>query len=264
MKVFAISDLHLSSAVEKPMNIFGTSWDNHFEKICEDWNSKVSDGDIVLLGGDMSWAMTVDEAKPDYALVSELKGKKIVVKGNHDLYWNSLIKMQRAFPEFLFLQNNAFRFADETIKMDRTDTDACATPETETGAGVCESGADARGVVIAGTRGWNIPSKDSDEADLKIFKRELIRLELSLKQAEKLKKEGDVLIAMLHYPPFEANFADTEVTALLEKYSVDFVLYGHLHGKNTRIKPALVKNGITYYLTSCDLIDCKLVDVCEL
>lgn len=237
MKVFAISDLHLSSAVEKPMNIFGTSWDNHFEKICDDWQKKVGSDDLVLLGGDMSWGMTIDEAKPDYALVSALPGKKIVVKGNHDLYWNSLVKMQTNFPDFTFLQNNAYRVA-------------CS---------------DARGAVIAGTRGWNLPtSKDSDESDLKIFKRELIRLELSLKQAEKLKKEGDAVIAMLHYPPFEANFADTEVTAMLEKYSVNYVLYGHLHGKNVRIKPSVVKGGITYFLTSCDLIDCKLVEVCEI
>lgn len=248
MKIFAISDLHLSSAVEKPMNVFGNSWDNHFEKIREDWINKVGDNDLVLLGGDMSWGMTIEQAKPDYALVSALKGKKIVVKGNHDLYWNSLIKMKQNFPEFDFLQNNAYRIPAH-ICNDKNITD---------------NAQNANGAVIAGTRGWNLPSKDSDEADIKIYKRELIRLELSLKQAEKLKRDSDRLIVMLHYPPFEANFASTEITQLLESYKADFVLYGHLHGKNVRVKPTVEKSGITYLLTSCDLIDYKLAKVCEI
>ena len=258
MKVFAISDLHLSSAVEKPMNIFGTSWDNHFEKICDDWRKKVGENDLVLLGGDMSWGMTIDEAKPDYALVSALNGRKIVVKGNHDLYWNSLIKMQQNFPDFDFLQNNAYRITPSQSH-DGQSTLHSAQCDQHLSVDVNEIG-----VVVAGSRGWNIPSKDTDEADLKIFNRELIRIELSLKQAEKLKQDGDKLIVMLHYPPFEANFADTAVTELLEKYNVNFVLYGHLHGKNVRVKPLVEKNGISYILTSCDLIDCKLAEVCEI
>ena len=235
MKIFAISDLHLSAAVEKPMNIFGSSWDNHFDKIRDDWSQKVEADDLVLLGGDMSWGMTLDEAAPDYESVAELNGRKIVVKGNHDLYWSSLLKMQAKFPDFDFLQNNAF----------------------------CITGTQ-KNAIIAGTRGWTVPSKDTTEADEKIYKRELIRLELSLKQAQNLKKDGDLLIAMLHYPPFDADYGDTEVTALLEKYGADFVTYGHLHGKNVRVNPKIVKNGIVYYLTSCDLIDCKLVEICEI
>ena len=107
MKVFAISDLHLSTAVEKPMDIFGDGWQNHFAKISEDWQSKVTDDDLVLLGGDMSWGLTTEQASPDYALVQQLKGKKYVVKGNHDYYWNSLSKMRAIFPDFNFVQNNA-------------------------------------------------------------------------------------------------------------------------------------------------------------
>lgn len=240
MKVFAISDLHLSSAVEKPMNIFGTSWDNHFERLSADWKEKVSDGDLVLLGGDMSWGMTLDQAAPDYALVSALKGRKIVVKGNHDLYWNSLIKMKQRFPEFEFLQNNAIRITPST------------NPEDE------------NGIVIAGTRGWNIPTSETTEADIKIFKRELIRLELSLNCAQKIRKQGDKLIVLLHYPPFEATYADSAVTELIAKYDVQCVLYGHLHGKNVRVNPKVTKQGIPYMLTSCDLVDCTLIEVCEI
>ena len=100
MKVFAISDLHLSNAVEKPMDIFGDGWQNHFAKISEDWTSKVADGDLVLLGGDMSWGLTLEEAEPDYEQIAALKGQKYVVKGNHDYYWSSLGKMRSNFPDF--------------------------------------------------------------------------------------------------------------------------------------------------------------------
>lgn len=236
MKVFAISDLHLSTAVEKPMDIFGDGWQNHFAKISEDWQSKVTDDDLVLLGGDMSWGLTTEQASPDYALVQRLKGKKYVVKGNHDYYWNSLSKMRAIFPDFNFVQNNAYRVESESGK----------------------------GVVIAGSRGWNVPCKDSAEEDVKIYNRELIRLDLSLSSAKALRKDGDVLIALLHYPPFDANYQDTEVTDVIEKYNVDYVLYGHLHGKNARVTPRLKKNGAEYVLTSCDLVDNKLIEVCEI
>ncbi len=238
MKVFAISDLHLSSTVEKPMDIFGANWDNHFDRITEDWNARVSDDDLVLLGGDMSWGMNMDEAEPDYLKIAALKGRKVVLKGNHDLYWNSLIKMKSRFPQFEFLQNNALRFTPSGNSEDET------------------------GVVIAGTRGWNIPSKDASDADTKIYRRELIRLELSLNCANKIRRDGDKLVVMLHFPPFEANYADTDIISLIEKYSADYVLYGHLHGKNVRVNTKVDKRGVPYLLTSCDLIDCKLVEVC--
>ena len=235
MKVFAISDLHLSNAVEKPMDIFGDGWQNHFAKISEDWTSKVADGDLVLLGGDMSGGLTIDEAKPDYDEIAKLKGQKFVVKGNHDYYWSSLGKMRSNFPDFNFIQNNAYRVESPSGK----------------------------GVIVAGSRGWNIPSKDTPESEVKIYKRELIRLELSLSYAKNLQKDGDVLIAMLHYPPFEATYQDTEVTPPPAQYNVDYVLYGHLHGKSVRVTPSLKKRNITYILTSCDLVDNNLIEVCE-
>jgi len=241
MKVFAISDLHLSSSVEKPMNIFGDGWDNHFAKICDDWNSKVSDDDLVLLGGDMSWGMNIVEAAPDYNLVAALKGKKAVVKGNHDYYWSSLGKMRAAFPHFDFIQNNAYRY--------NANDSAAENPN---------------GVVVAGSRGWTIPTKDASEADKKIYARELIRLEMSLKAATEIKKDNDALIVMLHYPPFDADYGDTEITRLIDSYNADFVLYGHLHGKNVRVNATITKNKIKYILTSCDLVNNKLIEVCSL
>lgn len=245
MKVYAISDLHLSSVVKKPMDIFGDGWQNHFQKISEDWLRKVSDDDVVLLGGDMSWGLTLDEAEPDYRLVAQQKGRKFVVKGNHDYYWNSLSKMRTRFPQFEFVQNNAYRI--ENVRSDLTNAESTRS----------------KAIVIAGSRGWTIPNAESDSETKKIYSREIQRLELSLSHAKDLRKNGDVLIALLHYPPFDADFADTEVTKLLEKFSVNYVLYGHLHGKNVRVTPRLAKNGIEYILTSCDLVDNKLVEVCS-
>lgn len=228
MNIFAISDLHLSTSAEKPMDIFGYGWTNHFDKISADWKERVKDDDIVLLGGDMSWAISLDEAQTDYDAIGALPGKKFVVRGNHDYYWNSLNKMRTRFPSFNFIQNNSFREGS---------------------------------FLICGTRGWTLSDDNSTDEDKKIYARELGRLKLSLESMQKQRTQQDTVIAMLHYPPFEADYSDSDVTALLEEYSVDIVLYGHLHGKNVRVTKKLIKNDITYYLTSCDLIGNKLVKV---
>lgn len=269
MKVFAISDLHLSASEDKPMSIFGGGWENHFEKISADWSEKVSDDDIVLLGGDLSWGMTMDEAAPDYAAISALKGRKIVVKGNHDYYWGTLSKMQSRFDSFDFLQNNAFRICAKTDSENGADCSSDTNRILKNAANGSSStnhamNGNANAVIIAGTRGWLIPAEESEEADVKIYRRELIRLELSLNEAQKLRKDGDTLIVMFHYPPFDADFSDTEMTALLEKYQADYALYGHLHGKNIRVVQGLNKNGITYFITSCDLTDNKLLEICKI
>ena len=228
MKVFAISDLHLSSAVNKPMDIFGPGWGNYFEKITADWKEKVQKDDVVLIGGDISWGISIEEASPDFALLSALPGRKVVLRGNHDYYWNSLSKLRTAFPDFLFLQNNCIRIGN---------------------------------ILIVGSRGWTIPTNDSSEEDVKIYKRELMRLKMSLDALKNQRCDDDYVIALLHFPPFDVLFNDSEVTAMLEEYRVDKVLYGHLHGKNARVNLTIEKNGITYHLTSCDLIGNKLIEV---
>lgn len=237
MKVFAISDLHLSSAVEKPMDIFGDGWQNHFQKIAEDWQRKVCNGDLVLLGGDISWGLTLEQAKPDYELIQSLCGRKFIVKGNHDYYWTSLNKMRTAFPDFDFIQNNSYRIPSDDSE---------------------------RGVIICGTRGWSIPDSSTSEADNKIYARERQRLELSLSDAESKRRDGDTVITMLHYPPFGADYSDTDLTRILENHNVNFVLYGHLHGKSARVTPVVDKRGIKYILTSCDLVDNKLIEITSL
>lgn len=231
MKVFAISDLHLSTVVEKPMNVFGDDWNDYFEKITADWQEKVTENDVILLGGDLSWGISIDEAKPDYDLISALNGKKVVVRGNHDYYWDTLSKIQKAFPDFFFLQNNCIRIGN---------------------------------LLVVGSRGWTVPTDDTTQEDKKIYDRELIRLELSLTTMQRVRKPDDYVVALLHYPPFDAKYNDTAVTALLEKYEVNAVTYGHLHGKNVRVTPKVVKNDIPYYLTSCDLIGNHLVFIADL
>jgi len=230
MKIFAISDPHLSTAVAKPMDIFGPGWEDHWERICKDWKTKVSEDDLVLIAGDISWGMYMEEAQPDLDLIGQLSGKKVILRGNHDYWWKSISAVRNALPKNMFaVQNDCLRFED---------------------------------VLVCGSRGWTVPETTfKSEEDEKLFKRELIRLELSLQEMTKMRKEGDFVLAMTHYPPFNAKMTDSEVTALMEKYNVDCVVYGHLHGKNCRVELDYNRHGIRYLLTSCDQINCKLVEI---
>ena len=227
MNIYAISDLHLSFSQSKPMDIFGACWEGHWDKICNDWQSKVMEDDIVLIAGDISWAMTLEDALEDIKQIAKLPGNKIFIKGNHDYWWNSLSKIRKALPEKMFvIQNDALKFGK---------------------------------YIICGTRLWNLTNQSSD--DIKIVEREKTRLKLSLDKANKLKDDGDTVIAMCHYPPFDATLADSGFTALFEEMGVDSVVYGHLHGKDCRAERYVEKQGVKYYLTSCDQIDNKLVKI---
>ena len=229
MKIYAISDLHLSIASNKPMDIFGGNWQGYLEKIERSWNEKVSDDDLVLLAGDLSWGMTLDEAKPDIEYLKKFKGKKILIRGNHDgFWWKSISSVRSILPYGTYaLQNDAIRIGD---------------------------------VTIAGSRGWQTPEKEGvfeSVDDKKIYDRELIRMEMSLQHMQKIKKEGDLLIAMIHYPPYNTRMQLSPFTELFEKYGVHKVVYGHLHGKSKR--PLFhIKNGIEYFLTSCDMLGNEL------
>lgn len=230
MKIFAISDLHLSFDTNKPMNLFGGHWDNYEEKIRSDWNLRVGENDIGIIAGDISWAMRMEETKKDFEYLKSLNGKKIIIRGNHDYWWKSISKIRETIaPDAYALQNDA-------IVID--------------------------GIVLAGTRGWRVPERrmiQSDE-DKKIFDREVLRFELALKDA-KAKDPTAPIIAILHYPPFNALHDDSPFTKLCEDYGVSACIYGHLHGKSGRQNLVVEKNGITYYLTSCDLVDYKLVEI---
>ena len=208
------------------MEIFGKQWEGHFEKIQSDWREKVSPDDVVLIAGDISWAMSLDDAKIDIDSIAALPGKKVLLKGNHDYWWQSLSKVKGILPsDFYVVQNNVVRIGR---------------------------------YLFCGSRGWTTES--SAEEDKKIYARELIRLELSLKEMEKERKEGDIVVGMTHYPPFDVSLEPTPVTELFTKYKVNSVVYGHLHG-NSYAKRMVYIGGVRYYLTSCDLIDFKLIEI---
>ncbi len=230
MKIFAISDLHISTNTNKPMDIFGGNWVGYLDKIRADWQQKVTDDDLVLIGGDISWAMSIEDAKNDLLSIADLKGRKIIIKGNHDFWWSGIGKVRDILPpNFFALQNDSIRFD---------------------------------GVVICGSRCWSVPgSPDFKEQDNKIYLRETERLKLSLKSAVKMRQDGDKLIALIHYPPFNVKRENTAFTDVFEEYKVDSVIYGHLHGKSVRADKILNKNGINYYLTSCDQVDNKLTEI---
>ncbi len=223
MKVFAISDLHLSSSVDKPMDVFGAGWEGHFEKIKSDWMSKVSVEDVVLLCGDTSWGTTLEEGLCDIRSLECLPGKKVFVRGNHDYWWNGISKLRRAAPDdtFYFLQNDCVRFGN---------------------------------VVICGSRGWSCPgSADYTEHDEKLYLREAERFRLCFRQVAAERKEGDTLLVMIHYPPMNPRLQPTLFTQLFEENGADKVIFGHIHG-DAYFPYRTVKGGIEYILTSCDKV----------
>ena len=225
MAVFAIGDLHLPGHDTKPMDIFGSHWENHFQRICENWRRMITPEDIVLLPGDTSWAMQIMDVVDDLNAVDALPGKKLLLRGNHDYWWSSLTKLAQVLPPgFQVIQNNAISMG---------------------------------GYIFAGSRGWIFPTAQTPlgEQDEKIFRRELIRLEMSLQAAVKLRKAEEPIIVMTHYPPLFADGLDTDWTRLLESYPVEQVVYGHLHGAGIRVGFNGEHGGIQYRLVSCDALD---------
>ena len=229
MNIYAISDLHLSFSCDKPMDIFGGEWADYLDKIKEDWQQKVQEDDIVLLAGDLSWAMNLNEVKADLSFLSSLKGKKVLIKGNHDYWWSSLSKLKEILPEGIYvLQNDALRFEN---------------------------------VIVCGTRGWVTAEtgRELPPDDKKIYLREIERLKLSFAKMNSMRKVDDKVIVMMHYPPFNSRRENNEMTALISENRIDSVVYGHLHGKDCRADLVTVKEGIPYHLTSCDQLKNKLL-----
>ncbi len=228
MQVYAISDLHLSGFKPKPMDIFGENWKDHWTKIRVDWHKRVREEDLVLIPGDISWAMRLSEAMIDLKQIEELPGSKIILKGNHDYWWSSLSRLiSELKPNTYVLQNNAFDFEE---------------------------------LSVAGTRGWTCPSdREFKPEDEKIYLREVERLKLSL---EKVKpREDKKIIAMMHYPPFNEKREPTGFTELFERYGVETVIYGHLHDASASQSFNGVHNGILYQNVSCDFLNFKLKEI---
>lgn len=233
MNIFALSDLHLSlnrpfdpadpSLYEgtKPMGIFGDRWQNHIYRIYKEWNALVREEDLVLIAGDISWAMTLEEARFDLDFIGSLPGRKIMIRGNHDYWWHSVKKIREQLPlNTEIIQNDAVLFDD---------------------------------FAVCGTRLWTLPtSPDFKAADDAIYRRELIRAELSLKAAK-----GRPVIFMTHFMPMGEKGEPNEVTELFEKYNVKKAIYGHLHDKSHAIAVQGERHGVVYCLTSADFLECK-------
>ena len=211
------------------MDIFGPHWHNHFERIREDWLQRVAPEDVVLLPGDLTWAMHLEEAGEDLSRIGQLPGIKLLLRGNHDYWWNSIGRVRRALCEgCLALQNDSVEIG---------------------------------GLLFAGSRGWTIPGDpEADSDDARIYRRERQRLEMSLNHA-RAKNPKAPIIVMMHFPPRSdenPGFSD-----ILERYGVSHVVYGHLHGAGLAGAISGEINGIQYHQVSCDGLDFKLARILD-
>lgn len=230
MKVFAISDLHLCFSGSKPMDIFGEAWENYLFEIEKEVKDKVGADDLLLLGGDLSWGLKLEDAVPDIRYISHFPGKKILIRGNHDYWWQSISKVRDALPE------NVFAIQNDVLKFDN--------------------------VLLCGTRGWTCPDGESFSAeDKKIYLREAGRLKLSMEKMEKIRTADDKVVCLMHYPPFNVRRHPSLFTDIIEEHKTDAVVYGHLHGKDCRADLKIKIRNTEYFLTSCDLTKNSLVRI---
>lgn len=221
MALWAISDLHLALTTDKPMSIFGDNWHKHEDKIKENWLSKISEEDTILIAGDISWSMNMEEGLEDLNWIHNLPGKKILIKGNHDYWWSGIKRLNNLYGDLNFIQNTSFNYKD---------------------------------YAICGTRGWTLPGGNNFTShDEKIYKRECIRLKLSLDDA--VKKGYSKFIVMTHYPPIYEGMEDNEFVKVLKEYGVEYVLYGHLHGPSLKKVFEEERDGIKYIMTSSDYLN---------
>ena len=228
MSLFVLSDTHLSLSSEKPMDVFGGRWQGHAEKIKKNWEALVTEEDTVVIPGDLSWAMNLEEAKKDLLFLASLPGRKVLSRGNHDYFWISLSKMQRLFEEngydnISFLQNNALL---------------------------------EQGFVLVGSRGWFVDPADTPrDADFeKVSAREAIRLRMSLEAGKALCREGEEMIAFFHFPPLFADFENRTTIDMLHEYGVRRVYYGHVHGAYS-IPPVREYEGMEFHIASADYLN---------
>ncbi|MGI6334350.1 MAG: metallophosphoesterase [Saccharofermentanales bacterium] len=231
MALFVLADPHLGFGVNKPMAVFGSHWQNHEQRLALEWRKSITDEDTVVLPGDISWAMNLSEALPDLAFLDRLPGRKILLRGNHDYWWSSMKKIQAFCADnnlltLSFLRNNALFVPPDWV--------------------------------VCGTRGWIVPGDaDFGPGDEKIYLREIGRLRLSLEAARSIRKPKSRLIACLHYPPFARDLKPTDLTELLEAFSVDICVYGHIHSDQGLNGQAGPPGRVGYQLASADYLNFK-------
>ncbi len=227
MALYAIGDLHLCLGAPKPMDIFGGAWIGYMDKLKEGL-SVVQPEDTIVLCGDLSWALNIDEAKADFAWIDEIPGRKIILKGNHDYWWSTAAKFYKFcetnnFSNQYILNNNCYEYENWAI---------------------------------CGTRGWFYEEERSGQHDTKVFRRELIRLETSLKAAGDKEK-----MVFLHYPPKYRGYECKEILELLGKYQVRRCFYGHLHGDSHKLAVEGLWDGVDYRLVAADYVNFQPVKV---
>ena len=223
MALYAIGDLHLCLGAPKPMDIFGGNWTGYMDKLKEGMSVITAEDTTVLLG-DLSWALSLEESAADFAWINEIPGRKIILKGNHDYWWSTAAKFRKfceenGFSNMEILNNNCFEYEDWAI---------------------------------CGTRGWFFEEERSGAHDEKVFKRELCRLEASLKAAGEKNK-----MVFLHYPPKYKGYDCKEILQLLEKYQVRRCFYGHLHGGSHKLALEGLWDGVEYRMVSADYLNFK-------
>ena len=227
MALFAIGDTHLSLGASKPMDVFGGRWEGYVDKLRAGFAETVGPEDTVVLCGDLSWGMSLEEAEPDFAFLDALPGgRKLLLKGNHDYWWTTAAKMERFFAEKGFstlriLHNNCYEYGP---------------------------------YALCGTRGWFF----EETGDQKVFRREVIRLEASLKAAGERPK-----LCFLHYPPLYQGYACPELIEVMERYGVELCCYGHLHGASHRLAVEGKRGSVEYRLVSADYLGFRPQKICE-
>ena len=227
MALYAIGDLHLCLGAPKPMDVFGGKWVGYMDKLREGL-SCITENDTTVLSGDLSWALGLDQAQADFAWIDQIPGRKIILKGNHDYWWSTANKFYKfceanGFSNQFMLNNNCYEYEDWAI---------------------------------CGTRGWFFEEEKSGQHDTKVFKRELIRLEASLKAAGEKPK-----LVFLHYPPRYRGYECREILELLEKYEVRRCFYGHLHGDSHKLAMEGLWNGTEFRLVAADYVNFRPVTV---
>lgn len=244
MRIWAIGDLHLSFGVEnKSMDVFGPAWEAHAAKIASSWKSLIDPADLVLVPGDLSWALKLEEAVPDLQWVHELPGTKVMIKGNHDYWWGSLKKISEVLPPSIHLiQNNAFHWKDIAIGGARL----WDTPEYSFSEFI-----EFRENPRAAKPAQDVEEVVQEEMEAKIFNRELERLKLSLAA---LDPKAKVRIAMTHYPPIGADLRPSRAAQILEQNQIDVCVFGHLHNIKPGVSLFGERNGVRYVLASSDYI----------
>lgn len=231
MKLFAIGDLHLAGGTGKTMDRFGEHWRNHDRKIFDAWEQTIRDEDLVLVAGDTSWAMRIEDALPDLDRIGQMKGRKLLIKGNHDYWWESNARMARLLHPSISILNGS------SIIVNR--------------------------VAVAGTRGWNCPNDSHfEERDAKIYEREVGRLRAALTSLRGREDEFDSLIVALHYPPMNAGHESSGFTELIDKHEAAACVYGHLHGDDIASASTGLRGRTNYHIVSADAVDFAPAEIC--